>query len=129
MVFCRSFGCTVIELISGVPPYRHLPKEVAVFQILENEYPPFPSNISSELKDFLLCCFQKDPNKRSTTKQLLNHPWIQKNIHKSNSSISSDTKESIEDIFGILRGYNKSVDSKSIDGRFLHFVQENKKTK
>jgi serine/threonine protein kinase len=50
-----------------------------MFRIVEDDYPPLPPNISQDMKDFLLCCFQKDPEQRSSSKELQSHTWIQKN--------------------------------------------------
>ena len=38
--------------------------------------PIFPNNLSSECTDFLLRCFQRDPESRPSAPQLLNHPFI-----------------------------------------------------
>ena len=85
----RSFGCTVLELLTGSPPYKELRKEQAICKILESESPPdYPSNLSKELVQFLNCCFQKEPSKRSSVKQLLNHPWILTNLSFSLHTIS-----------------------------------------
>lgn len=51
----------------------------AMFRIVEDDYPPLPSNISDEMKSFLLCCFQKNPDDRPTAAQLKNHLWLRKN--------------------------------------------------
>ena len=42
-----SLGCTLIELITGKPPYSQLLAMSAMFHIVEDEYPPLPQNISS----------------------------------------------------------------------------------
>ncbi|CEP15038.1 hypothetical protein [Parasitella parasitica] len=71
-----SLGCTCIELVSGKPPYSDLLAMSAMFRIVEDEYPPFPEGVSQDMKDFLICCFQKDPNQRKSSKELQNHKWI-----------------------------------------------------
>jgi serine/threonine protein kinase len=81
-----SLGCTLVELVTGKPPYGDLLAMSAMFRIVEDEYPPLPENISSEMKDFLLCCFQKDPNQRSSSKELQQHDWIKKNQRKTSAS-------------------------------------------
>jgi len=37
---------------------------------------PLPTGISENLKNFLLKCFNKNPSKRPSAKELLQHPWI-----------------------------------------------------
>ncbi|KAI7897540.1 kinase-like domain-containing protein [Cokeromyces recurvatus] len=77
-----SLGCTLIELVTGKPPYNDLLAMSVMFRIVEDDYPPLPENISKEMEDFLLCCFQKNPNKRSSSKELQQHEWIIKNQQK-----------------------------------------------
>jgi serine/threonine protein kinase len=71
-----SLGSTVVELLTTQPPYFNLDPMPALFRIVQDEHPPLPSNISPACKDFLLECFQKDPNRRASATALLNHPWI-----------------------------------------------------
>jgi serine/threonine protein kinase len=73
-----SVGCTTVELLTGKPPYFDLPPMRALFKIVQDEYPPLPPNISPAMLDFLMLCFQKDPNRRINAKDLLKHPWLQK---------------------------------------------------
>ncbi|KAI0595475.1 cell division control protein [Biscogniauxia sp. FL1348] len=71
-----SLGCTVIELLSGKPPYHHLQAMPALFAIVNDDHPPLPEGVSSAARDFLIQCFQKDPNLRVTARKLLKHNWI-----------------------------------------------------
>eukprot|EP01028_Stygiella_incarcerata_P009401 TRINITY_DN444_c0_g2_i1.p1 TRINITY_DN444_c0_g2~~TRINITY_DN444_c0_g2_i1.p1 ORF type:complete len:979 (+),score=280.63 TRINITY_DN444_c0_g2_i1:125-3061(+) len=71
-----SLGATVIELLTTQPPYFNLDPMPALFRIVQDEHPPLPPNISPACKDFLLECFQKDPNRRASAVALLNHAWI-----------------------------------------------------
>lgn len=81
-----SLGCTLVELVTGKPPYSDLLAMSAMFHIVEDDYPPLPENISQDMKDFLLCCFQKDPENRSSSTELLQHDWIIKNKKKATTS-------------------------------------------
>ncbi|KAK2729588.1 hypothetical protein CKAH01_02562 [Colletotrichum kahawae] len=71
-----SVGCTVIELLQGRPPYHNLAAMPALFAIVNDDHPPLPEGISPASRDFLMQCFQKDPNLRVTAKKLLRHAWI-----------------------------------------------------
>ncbi|KAF2431836.1 Pkinase-domain-containing protein [Tothia fuscella] len=71
-----SLGCTVIELLDGKPPYHTLPPMPALFRIVQDDHPPLPEGASPVVRDFLMQCFQKDPNLRVSAKKLLKHPWI-----------------------------------------------------
>ncbi|KAJ1824347.1 Protein kinase of the Mitotic Exit Network, partial [Coemansia sp. RSA 2599] len=70
-----SLGCTIIELLTGKPPYSGLMQMQALYRIVEDEHPPIPEGISEELKDFLLQCFRKDPRDRPTAAELMTHSW------------------------------------------------------
>lgn len=72
-----SLGCTVIELLDGRPPYANtLNPMQAIFRIVNDDHPPLPQGASPAVIDFLMQCFQKDPNLRVSAKKLLKHPWI-----------------------------------------------------
>ncbi|KAI9304534.1 kinase-like domain-containing protein, partial [Cunninghamella echinulata] len=71
-----SLGCTIIELLTGKPPYADLISMSALYHIVEDECPPLPTGISQYLLDFLKLCFKKDPNSRPTASELLSHSWL-----------------------------------------------------
>ncbi|KAA6378445.1 MAG: putative Mitogen-activated protein kinase kinase kinase A [Streblomastix strix] len=73
-----SLGCTVIEMITGKPPYADIKNATAcIFKIAStNETPPIPNFCSQELTDFLRRCFVRDPLKRATARELLQHPFL-----------------------------------------------------
>ncbi|CAK4010492.1 Cytokinesis sepH [Lecanosticta acicola] len=71
-----SLGCTVIELLDGRPPYYKFAPMPALFRIVNDDHPPLPEGASPLVRDFLMQCFQKDPNLRVSAKKLLKHPWI-----------------------------------------------------
>ncbi|KAL1953256.1 hypothetical protein VTO42DRAFT_3344 [Malbranchea cinnamomea] len=71
-----SLGSTVIELLEGKPPYYKFQPMQALFRIVNDDHPPLPQGASPAVKDFLMQCFQKDPNLRVSARKLLKHPWI-----------------------------------------------------
>lgn len=71
-----SLGCTLLELITGHPPYWELDQMRAVFCIAQDERPPIPPEITGDLYRFLHQCFIKDPEKRASAHELLSHPYI-----------------------------------------------------
>lgn len=86
-----SLGCAAIEMLTGEPPYSSLGNNQVLNKITEDEHPPLPSNISQELnKFFVSCCFVKDSKRRSTTRDLLIHPWMKlyESIRKENKTYS-----------------------------------------
>ncbi|KAH9852020.1 Pkinase-domain-containing protein [Lenzites betulinus] len=74
-----SLGCTVVELLTGRPPYADIANSMSVmFRIVEDERPPLPEECSEGLQDFLKWCFNKDPAKRPNAEQLCEHGWLKK---------------------------------------------------
>lgn len=71
-----SLGCTVIELLTGFPPYYELSDMTALFRIVSDDCPPLPPNLSADGEDFLRKCFNKDVNARATADELLRHRWV-----------------------------------------------------
>ncbi len=68
----------MIELLTGSPPYFELSPMAAIFRMVQDDCPPLPPDISMELQEFLLKCFEKEPNFRPTAQDLLEHRWIRK---------------------------------------------------
>ncbi|KAJ3981765.1 hypothetical protein F5890DRAFT_1417072 [Lentinula detonsa] len=81
-----SLGCVVIELLEGSPPYSFLDPMPALWRIVQDDCPPIPEGASAVVKDFLACCFQKDPNLRIGARKLLRHPWMAARSLKHTSS-------------------------------------------
>ncbi|WOK99821.1 mitogen-activated protein kinase kinase kinase NPK1-like [Canna indica] len=92
-----SVGCTVIEMATGKPPWSQQFQEVAaLFHIgTTKSHPPIPEHLSSEAKDFLLKCLQKEPNSRPSASDLLQHPFVTNEFqdlhptHQSEALVSS----------------------------------------
>ncbi|GAB2231683.1 hypothetical protein Drorol1_Dr00010695 [Drosera rotundifolia] len=70
-----SLGCTVIEMVTGKPPWGERPEAAAMFKALRDT-PPIPESLSSEGKDFLRLCFQRNPADRPTASRLLEHRFL-----------------------------------------------------
>ncbi|KAI5120381.1 hypothetical protein M0805_006903 [Coniferiporia weirii] len=80
-----SLGCTVIELLTGRPPYADIQNGMSVmYRIVDDPMPPIPDEWSSLLKDFLKQCFQRDPADRPSAEVLCDHDWLKEHceIHK-----------------------------------------------
>lgn len=82
-----SLGCTIVEMLTGRPPYADLLAMTTLFRIVEDERPPLPSNLSVDLLDFLCQCFQKDPSLRPSAGTLGRHVWIKRNFASKVRSI------------------------------------------
>ncbi|KAI4522198.1 hypothetical protein K525DRAFT_199375 [Schizophyllum commune Loenen D] len=75
-----SLACTVIELLTGKPPYSDVGNSMSVmFRIVEDKMPPLPESCSTLLEDFLKQCFNKEPTLRPSADILFEHPWLKQN--------------------------------------------------
>lgn len=70
-----SLGATVLELLTGNPPFHNL-VDINIYYAIENDSFIPPNFLSIEAQDFLLTCFQKNMYKRPTAVQLLKHKWL-----------------------------------------------------
>lgn len=73
-----SLGCTVVEMLTGQPPWHQLECFAAIFKIVtstESGY-ELPEGTSENAKDFLKQCFQRSVSLRPTSSQLTDHPFI-----------------------------------------------------
>ena len=73
-----SIGCTVIEMIDGIPPWSNIKNQFNIlFHIMNSKSPPeIPKNCSFNLGNFISCCLKIKPNERLNVCQLLRHPFI-----------------------------------------------------
>lgn len=70
-----SLGATVLEVLTGNPPFHNL-VDINIYYAIENDVFIPPSFISKEAQDFLSICFQKNMYQRPTASQLLRHKWV-----------------------------------------------------
>lgn len=70
-----SLGCTIIEMLTGKPPWSEFEGAAAMFKVLRDT-PPIPETLSSEGKDFLRCCFRRNPAERPSATKLLEHRFL-----------------------------------------------------
>ncbi|XP_037834616.1 mitogen-activated protein kinase kinase kinase 3 [Kryptolebias marmoratus] len=76
-VFCRSLGCTVVEMLTEKPPWAEFEAMAAIFKIATQPTNPLlPPHISDQARDFLRCIFV-DAKHRPSAEELLRHPFSQ----------------------------------------------------
>ncbi|KAF8261926.1 kinase-like domain-containing protein [Lactarius quietus] len=87
-----SLGCTVIELLTGRPPYGDIENAMTVMlRIVEDESPPIPERFSGPLLDFLKECFHKDPAIRPSAEQPFEHEWLKNHWDLNNDLPPQDS--------------------------------------
>ena len=71
-----SFGCTVLEMHNGKPPYREMERQAALFKIgTEDLNPSFPAHTSDHCKEFIKHCLRREPEFRPSAKDLLGYKY------------------------------------------------------
>ncbi|GBG29216.1 Serine/threonine-protein kinase 3 [Hondaea fermentalgiana] len=82
-----SLGITIIEMADQEPPYSNIHPMRAIFMIPSRPPPNFlhPDEFSDELQDFLKQCLQKDPSKRPTAQELMEHPFVRDTVDELDS--------------------------------------------
>lgn len=106
-----SVGCTVIELLTGSPPYFDLNKWSALIKIVQDEHPPLPADISENCKDFLLKCFEKDAGSRIEAKDLLKHPWVRSQGHQALDIINDTHNQLPQEVTNTVRLHMDKTES------------------
>lgn len=85
-----SLGCTIVEMLTGKPPYAGIPSFAALYRIVEDDEPPIPQNIalSDEAREFLLACFKKNPEDRPSAYDLMKMKWMKTYFDQDPSFLS-----------------------------------------
>ncbi|KAL2613003.1 hypothetical protein R1flu_024695 [Riccia fluitans] len=86
-----SVGCTVIEMATGKPPWSQQFQEVAaLFHIgTTKSHPPIPEHLSSDAKNFLLKCLQREPRLRPSAAELSQHPFVTGKVREESCGTKS----------------------------------------
>ncbi|KAE9606018.1 hypothetical protein Lal_00024597 [Lupinus albus] len=71
-----SLGCTVIEMITGKPPWEDNGVDTLRQIGFSGEVPEFPSALSELGRDFLEKCLRREIRERWSCDQLLQHPYL-----------------------------------------------------
>ena len=74
-----SLGCVILEMATGRRPWANMDNEWAImYHIAQGDPPQLPTReqLSDTGIDFLKKCFERDPVKRASAVELLQHEWI-----------------------------------------------------
>ena len=77
-----SVACVVLEMLTAKPPWPEVDNQINLMMkiAIYNETPQIPPNVSSDCKDFLSKCLQKDAKLRPSASELLSHKYIKKHL-------------------------------------------------
>lgn len=118
-----SLGCTVIEMATGRPPWSdEVSNPVAAMLKIacSNQIPSFPSHFSREGLDFLSKCLERQPKRRWTAQELLEHPFILGTSIKNSEPDGSCSPASILDIGIYDCDYDSDESESSSEGESLY---------
>jgi mitogen-activated protein kinase kinase kinase len=104
-----SLGCVILEMATGRRPWASLDNEWAImFNIAQGNPPQLPTSeqLSAPGIDFLEKCFERDPVKRATAAELLQHEWIV--AIKSQWNIEPQTPQTPSDVSSGSGGFSAS---------------------
>ncbi|CAH8841633.1 unnamed protein product [Trichobilharzia szidati] len=120
-VDCWAIGVIAYILLCGYPPFYDENDHELFRQIRMAEYEfdsPYWDNISDSAKDFIRHLLQKDPKKRYSCTQALEHPWI-----ASNTALDRDlypfVSEQIRKNFLAVRRWKKAYNATAV----LHLLR------
>ncbi|KAK7305423.1 hypothetical protein VNO77_43329 [Canavalia gladiata] len=71
-----SLGCTVIEMLTGKPAWEGNSMDALSRIGYSGDLPEFPSRLSELGRDFLDKCLRREPCRRWSCDQLLQHPFL-----------------------------------------------------
>ena len=69
------YGSFIYHYIAQIHTYIYAMQVAAIFKILRST-PPIPETLSLEGKDFLRCCFERNPAERPPAAMLLELPFV-----------------------------------------------------
>lgn len=104
-----SIGVITYILLCGYPPFNGRTADEVHYNVQRGKY-RFPSedwsNVSTEARRFIRRFLQRDPRKRMTVEQALNHPWMKKYVNTNNYA-SEEGRQDNSSVGVVFKGSSK----------------------
>jgi mitogen-activated protein kinase kinase kinase len=119
-----SLGCVILEMATGRRPWASLDNEWAImYNIAQGNPPQLPNSdqLSEPGIDFLSKCFEKDPGKRASAAELLQHEWImtlRNQLSLEPSPMTPSEMSSVSSHAGGNSGHGSLAGSRQNSGQF-----------
>lgn len=84
-----SLGCTVVEMVTGEPPWEDRGVDTLRRIGYSNEFPELPAQLSELGRDFVDKCLKRNRVDRWSCDQLLQHPFVSKSAPHDSVTYSS----------------------------------------
>ncbi|XP_063055193.1 mitogen-activated protein kinase kinase kinase 5 [Engraulis encrasicolus] len=116
-----SLGCTIIEMATGKTPFHELGSpQAAMFKVgMFKIHPKVPECMSEEAKDFIMSCFEPDPDNRATASELLKDVFLKASTRKRTAKpelVQRDTTGDYQRSMSVpVSIHVEDVDSDSVD--------------
>ncbi|OQV25730.1 Mitogen-activated protein kinase kinase kinase 15 [Hypsibius exemplaris] len=111
-----SFGCTVVEMADGKPPFSEIASPMAaMFKVgKEKSHPLIPAELSELCRSFIELTFEVIPANRPTAADLLKHPFLTDTYKRKHRQSLSASLE------GLLRSQSTPLDSDPFSTTEIH---------
>ncbi|CAJ2507737.1 Uu.00g089230.m01.CDS01 [Anthostomella pinea] len=109
-----SLGITALEMANGEPPHANLHPMKALFHIPKSAPPKLEGNFSKDFKDFVSQCLMKDPDRRPSAKDMLNHRFIR----------SAGKVEALQELIERRRNFDASKSKKKNRSFYQETMQD-----
>ncbi|RZB89983.1 mitogen-activated protein kinase kinase kinase 18-like [Glycine soja] len=103
-----ALGCTVLEMITGTPPWQGGGDPAAVVYRIgfSGESPEIPGYVSEQGRDFLGKCLKREPGERWSVEELLGHGFVKECTELKLLVLDSDTPTGV-----LERGFWDSLET------------------
>ncbi|CAA7032313.1 unnamed protein product [Microthlaspi erraticum] len=113
-----SLGCTIVEMITGKPPWVDDGVEALRMIGFSDEMPKLPARLSEIGRDFLGKCLRRDPSERWSCDQLLQHPFL------SSSALQASPRHVFDWVDSVFEEDEEAVVSESVSESHSNFAMD-----